>query len=85
MSPVRFREEGVRVPEDIAIVAFGDYFIFGGEFYNELTSIRQPDVKKGQKAAEMLFEMMDKPELMQKPKNVILEPEIAKRRSCGCS
>jgi LacI family transcriptional regulator len=80
-----FVAAGVRVPDDVAIIGFGDHGI--GTFRNtNLTSIKQPAREKGEKAAELLLSMMQNG---QGPDNVnrltVLEPTLTVRQSCGCS
>jgi len=58
------REKGLKIPQDIAIVGFGNWF-FGEMIEPSLTTVDQPGFEMGQEAARMLIkqiEMKDKDE-----------------------
>jgi len=74
------RNNGMRVPEDIAIVGFDDLSF--AEFTSPpLTTIQQPIFEKGEKAAEMLINEIEADN--SKPEKVNLEPKLIVRESCG--
>jgi DNA-binding LacI/PurR family transcriptional regulator len=72
-------EQGLRIPEDIAIVGFDD--IDRGEYAEvPLTTMRQPTKLIGMHAVEMLVKLMNgKSTVLRK----ILKPEIVIRESSG--
>jgi LacI family transcriptional regulator len=79
----RFREAGVSVPEDIAIIGFDDNF--NQEYIpTELTSVKNPGYEKGQDAARLLLEQIDNPKSIDHPQTIMAEPTITIRKSCGC-
>jgi DNA-binding LacI/PurR family transcriptional regulator len=53
----RFKETGLTLPDDIAVIAFGD--CIEPRRYAPLTTIHQPAGEKGKKAAEMLIGMIN--------------------------
>ena len=72
-------EQGLRIPEDVAIVGFDD--IDRGEYAQvPLTTMRQPTALIGTYAVEMLVKLMNgKNSVLRK----ILEPELVIRQSSG--
>ncbi|QJR82287.1 LacI family transcriptional regulator [Alteromonas pelagimontana] len=52
------KEKGLRVPQDISVTGFDDLEVSN---YSDppLTTVRQPGVKIGEKAAELLFQMIE--------------------------
>ncbi|HID89624.1 MAG TPA: LacI family transcriptional regulator [Anaerolineales bacterium] len=73
-------DQGLRVPEDIAIVGFDD--IAAARFVSPpLTTIRVPAFALGWTAGELLIRIIehDRPEQTQ----VLLETDLIVRRSCG--
>lgn len=74
-----FTENGLRVPEDIAIVGFDD-IDFASQSSIPLTSIRQPRQLIGERAAELLFDEIDN-ELEHEHQQVVFMPELVVRRS----
>lgn len=73
-------QNGLRVPEEVAVVGFDDLGF--APFLNPpLTTVRAPTEKVGQIATERLFELLEN-----HPTNEvsILPTEIIFRRSCGC-
>jgi LacI family transcriptional regulator len=78
----KFREAGHRVPEDAAIVSFGDTNPEGMEL-TELTTISQLSAEKGMQAGEMLLGIIDR---KKKPAQQLkkLEPSLLISKSCGC-
>ena len=49
---------GIRVPEDLAIASFDD-IMSAASVYPALTTIREPDVEMGERAAEILFQHIE--------------------------
>ena len=74
------KELGLRCPEDIALVAFDD-FAWSSVLRPCLTVVRQPTYEIGQKAAQLLFERLNKPNTS--PQEVRLQTSLIIRESCG--
>jgi DNA-binding LacI/PurR family transcriptional regulator len=80
-----FRDNGTRVPEDVAMVGFGAHANFLHRD-NDLTSVKQPAAEKGRAAAEILLELIDARGDRETPDTIrVLEPELVVQRSCGCT
>jgi LacI family transcriptional regulator len=75
------REAGLRVPDDIALVAFDD-FEWADLFHPRLTTIAQATTQLGEQAVSMLLSRLAKPDLL--ARKVRLEPMFVHRESCGC-
>ena len=75
------RERRLRVPEDIALVAFDD-FEWSDLFHPYLTAIAQPTREIGAQAVQMLVARLDEPE--RPTRRVRLAPTFVHRESCGC-
>lgn len=73
-------EKGFRIPEDIAFVGFDDVPL-ASVTKVPLTTIRQPIVKFGVKAVEMLIDVMTNG--VKPTRHIILETELIIRDSCG--
>jgi LacI family transcriptional regulator len=74
------REEGKRVPDDIAIIGFDDIPL-ASTFDPPLTTVRQPMEKMGAMAARLLFQLINGEKLLER--KVILQTELVVRASCG--
>jgi DNA-binding LacI/PurR family transcriptional regulator len=74
------REEGLTIPDDIAIVGFDD-LPEGSMASPLLTTVRQPLRALGLKAVELLIHSIEQP--FEKPQKIILDPELIIRQSCG--
>lgn len=73
------RTAGLRVPQDISVVGFDD--IPDAQWtHPQLTTVRQPMREMGQRAARMLLQMIDHPELP--PQRIELPTELIVRESC---
>lgn len=74
-----FKESGLRVPEDIAVVGCDDIEACR---YTEppLTTVKQDKQKIGRLAAMVLFDLMNK---QMDTKCIKVEPELVIRSSCG--
>jgi LacI family transcriptional regulator len=70
--------QGVRVPDDIAIVGYDD-IEFARQVVVPLTSIRQPAYEMGRTAAELLTDQLSGTPPQQR--HVIFEPELVVRES----
>ncbi len=73
---------GLRVPEDVALVGFNNVEITSLRTI-ELTTIRQQKREMGRLAAERLLEKIDRNKSYDEPSQVILEPKLVIRKSCG--
>jgi DNA-binding LacI/PurR family transcriptional regulator len=72
-------EHGLRVPEDLAVVGFDD-LPASGLVHPPLTSVRQPAVAKGRRAAELFVELVRCDGNCQ-PKHEVLPVELIVRAS----
>lgn len=72
--------DGIRVPDDIAIVGFDD-IDFASSTIVPLSSIRQPSRLIGQTAMCILLEEADDPGLA--PRQLVFQPELVARASSG--
>lgn len=75
-------QAGLRCPQDIALVGF-DEFEWSSVMQPPLTTVRQPIYEIGQKAAQLLFERLQKRE--KEPSEVRLHPQLIVRESCGAA
>lgn len=77
-----FREAGLRVPEDLAVVGFDDIEI--AEFAPvPLTTVSQPIPEQAGLAVDRLFARLANPAEPSEAKTVSLLPELVIRESCG--
>jgi DNA-binding LacI/PurR family transcriptional regulator len=74
------RENGLRVPEDVALAGFDD-IPAAAAADPPLTTVRQPIRRLGEVATQTLLEMIDDPD--GPPRRVILPTELVVRASCG--
>jgi LacI family transcriptional regulator len=74
------REAGLRVPEDIAFVGFDDLPLSPLSDV-QLTTMRQPVAQFGEKAVEVLIDLIEHG--MHPPRHIILDTELIIRGSCG--
>lgn len=72
------KENGLRVPEDVAVVGFGNE-LFGSIVHPSLTSVEKFSWLMGHKAAELFFEKLKNPS--HKPHTLFVEPELIVRES----
>jgi LacI family transcriptional regulator len=77
-----FVTHGLRVPEDVAIIGYDD-ISFAASAAVPLSSIRQPRVDLGRRAAELLFDEIeaDDDDLPHEHQNVRFTPSLVVRRS----
>ena len=71
---------GLRCPQDIALVGFDD-FEWAAVMHPRLTTVRQPTYEIGRRAAQLLFERLEKRDGV--PQEVRLLPQLIIRESCG--
>lgn len=74
-------EEGVRIPEEIALIGFND-IEFSSMRGIELTTIGQKKYEMGALAVKRLVERIEG-DRTESPIEIILEPELIIRRTCG--
>jgi LacI family transcriptional regulator len=75
------REIGLRVPEDLAVTGWDD-IPAAGHLSPGLTTVRQPMVELGRRAALLLTERMATNRT--DPRHEVLPTELVVRSSCGC-
>lgn len=74
------REAGLNVPRDIALVGFDDLAATTTGL-PRLTTIRQPIVRSGQEAVNVLMDLIENG--LTPPRRVILDTQLVIRDSCG--
>lgn len=74
------RDQGLRVPDDMAVVGFDDIELAK---HLGLTTMRQPMYEMGVLAVDKLLERIAKPELP--PSHTHFEPRLVIRESCGAA
>jgi LacI family transcriptional regulator len=72
-------EEGLRIPEDIAVVGFDD-IPTAATSRPPLTTVRQPIQQTGSMAAEILVDMIEHPS--EEARHMVLPTELVIRSSC---
>jgi LacI family transcriptional regulator len=75
------RERRLRVPNNVAVVAFDDP-LWADLVQPPLTTLRQPISEIARRAVEQLTSRIEDGE--QGPTNTVLDFELVHRRSCGC-
>lgn len=73
---------GYAVPKDVSVIGFDDIKI-AAYLQPSLTTIRQPIEKMGQKAVELLLEMMMEKSVPDPVPRFLMEPELIVRDSCA--
>jgi LacI family transcriptional regulator len=76
------REAGLRVPDDIALVAFDD-FSWAEDFSPRLTVMAQPTREIGTAAVQLLMDRLADPDRVVRSER--LSPTLVHRDSCGCA
>ncbi|MCK4663658.1 MAG: LacI family DNA-binding transcriptional regulator [Bacteroidales bacterium] len=76
----KIKETGLKIPDDISVVGFGDslYSIISDP---ELTTVRQPGYEIGQTAANLLINRLENSELQKKPEFKVLKTSLIIRKS----
>ncbi len=74
----RLKEEGIRVPQDVAVIGFDDIWL-SRLSHPRLTTVRQPVYELCKEAVTMLFDLINKGV---RPSSKILEPQLVIRESC---
>jgi LacI family transcriptional regulator len=75
------RERHLRVPGDVALVAFDD-FEWADLFAPRLTVVAQPTAQLGERAVQLLLSRLEDPGLP--PRTIRLPATFVHRDSCGC-
>lgn len=75
------KDNGLRMPEDIALIGFGNSFLLTSRGMS-ITAMTQPREEMGQKAAEILIEKIEHPEI-DEFKQIKIKPKLIIRESCG--
>lgn len=76
------RERGVRVPEDMPLVAFDD-LPWSGELYSPLTAVSQPTYELGQEAVRLLMRRIATPSAPYQ--TISLQTQLIVRESSGAA
>ena len=76
-----FYEQGIRVPQDVAVAGFDDDF-FAEFLCPPLTTVRQPMAEIGAVAVENLILMLESSGI--RKHRILLPTRLMIRRSCGC-
>jgi DNA-binding LacI/PurR family transcriptional regulator len=79
------RSSGLRIPEDVALVAFQDPDRVGGLLEPPLTTLAAQEHELGTQAATMMLEGLGRAELLRAGIEVRLPARLIVRRSCGCT
>lgn len=77
-----FKEHGIRIPEDIAIIGNANN-AFSEDFSVPLTTVSHPIYEMGRLGMETLLAKIKNPSEQEKVQ-VLLETSLITRRSCGC-
>lgn len=76
----RFKQAGVRVPEDIAVIGYGDVKV-GAVMEPKLTTVSKPAYRMGLIATRLLFDIFE--DESAPVQQIFLQSNIKIRKSCG--
>ena len=76
------RSQGLRIPEDFAVVGFDDIPI-AAHFDPPLTTVKQPQEEMGRKGAELLLRAIGESKKGTERENLVLEAKLITRKSSG--
>ena len=76
------RKLNMKVPDDLAIVAYGNLPLLCNEDIS-ITTINYPQVEVGEKSASMLINMIENTGKNNELHSVYIKPDLIKRESCG--
>lgn len=77
---MELKQQGIRIPEDVAVVGFGNEPI-STVIQPALTTIDQNPVELGRIAARLFLQQLENPELISKPQTKVLKTELIIRGS----
>ena len=77
-------EAGVKVPDDVALVGGGNIH-YGDMLRVPLTTVAWSTIEMGQAAANLLIEMIEGKDKKRRNQQIIVEPELVVRESCGAT
>jgi LacI family transcriptional regulator len=75
-------EAGLRIPEDMALVGYSDFF-FANYLVPPLTTVHLPIEEVGATALDQLLKRVDESDGAHEPEKVLLRPRLIVRESCG--
>jgi LacI family transcriptional regulator len=75
------RRQGIRIPEEMAVVSFDDTPWFD-HLAEPLTTMAQPITEIGNAAVRLLLDRIERPD--KPPRKLRLAPAFITRQSCGC-
>jgi LacI family transcriptional regulator len=77
-----FGRQGIRIPEDISMIGYGD-ILMSGHFRVPLTTIHQPKFSLGESAMELMFQAIrgGRPESRRLPINLVIRSSTARCRA----
>jgi len=76
----RLREEGYRIPEDIAVTGFDNIFN-ARNYYTPITTVDRPLRKSGYIACQQVYNEITG---IKQERSIILETSVCRNQSCGC-
>lgn len=74
-------EKNLKIPDDVAVVGFDD-MPWSGALNPSLTAVKQPGYELGTTAAELLIKRLND-STERNTMNIVLNPELIIRKSCG--
>ena len=77
-------EAGLKVPDDVALVGGGNIH-YGDMLRVPLTTVAWSTIEMGQAAANLLIEMIEGKDKKRRNQQIIVEPELVVRESCGAT
>ncbi|NOK64314.1 MAG: DNA-binding transcriptional regulator, LacI/PurR family [Chloroflexi bacterium AL-W] len=77
---IALQENGLRVPDDVAVVGFDDVPL-ASYVTPALTTVHQPAYELGLQAAQCVLQALEKP---MNTEHVVLPTHLVVRKSCGC-
>lgn len=75
-------EQGIRVPDDVAVIGFDDAG-FGAYLQTALTTVAQPALEIGRRSAELLFRRIASKDNHEEISKILLPTHLVIRESCG--
>lgn len=79
----KFKQSGLNIPQDIAVVGF-DNLKISGYLEPKLTTVTKPVYRMGLVAARLLFDIMeDENQEDNEPQEILIQSKLKVRKSCG--